>query len=87
MQVIEIEESLMTEVCEAANFEDKSCSEYIKGALHEALRRTENKRLEPEKIARTIESFRKFPQEFDDSDEEFEHWRKVYGEFERSSEK
>jgi len=83
MQVIEIEDKLMAEICEAANFEGKSCSEFVNAAFLEALRKTEYKRLEPERIRRHKESYEKFPQELDDSDEEWEHWRKVYEEFER----
>lgn len=84
MQVIEIEENLMAEICEAANFEDKSCEEYVNSALREALRNTDNQRLLPEKIRRFKESYEKYPQELDDSEEEWAHWRKVYDEFERS---
>lgn len=84
MQFIELEENLMAEICEAATFEDKSCSEYVNAALREALQKTVNKRLEPEKIKRHKESYEKYPQELDDSDEEWEHWRKVYEKFERS---
>ena len=87
MQVIEIEESLMAEICEAANFEEKSCSDYVNIALREALRKTENKRLDPEKIKRFKESYEKYPQELDDSDEEWEHWRKAYEKFEQRSAK
>lgn len=81
MQVIEIEDSLMNEVCEAATFEEKSCSEYVNKVLREALGRYRKER----KIAEQFEeSYRKFPQELDDSDEEFEHWRKVYEKLEHN---
>ncbi|MEP7211836.1 MAG: hypothetical protein ABI791_02095 [Acidobacteriota bacterium] len=84
MQVIEVEEDLLAEICEAANFEGKSCAEYVSRALREALRETENLRLMPEKIQRHKESYEKYPQELDDSEEEWAYWRKVYEEFERS---
>ncbi len=81
MQVIEIEDNLMAEICEAANFEEKSCSEYVHAVLGEALRKY---RKEKQIAQQYAESYAKFPQELDDSDEEFEHWRKVFEEFEQS---
>ncbi|HSK70101.1 MAG TPA: hypothetical protein VK892_00290 [Pyrinomonadaceae bacterium] len=81
---IKIEEGLMAEICEAADFEQKSCSEYINSALRAALQNTERKRREPEAVRRFKESYEKFPQELDDSDEEWEYWRKQYEKFERS---
>lgn len=85
MQVLEIEEKLMTEICEAADFENKTCSEYVNSALKDALRKTENRRLEPEREKRHRESYEKFPQELDDSEEEWAYWQKVYEESERSA--
>lgn len=87
MQTIEIEENLMEEICEAAKFEEKSCSDYVNAALRAALHKTENKRLEPERLERHRKSYEEFPQELDDSDEEWEHWRKMYEKFEQRSEK
>ncbi len=84
MQIIEIEDSLMTEICEAASLEKKTCSEYINSALKDALKKTENKRLDPEKLKRFEESYKKFPQELDDRNEEWEYWQKEYEKFERS---
>ncbi len=84
MQILEIEENLMTEVCEAANFEEKTCSEYVKSALETALKKTKHRRLAPEREKRHRESYEKFPQELDDSEEEWAYWRKIYEESERS---
>lgn len=71
----------MAEICEAANFEEKSCSEYVNAVLREALKKYQKER----EIARQYaEAYTKFPQELDDSDEEWEHWRKAYEKFERS---
>ena len=84
MQILEIDDKLMAEICEAANFEGKSCAEYVKSALREAVRSTENQRLLPEKIERFNKSYEAYPHDLDDSEEEWAHWRKVYEEFERS---
>lgn len=81
MQVVQIDESLLPEICEAANFEEKTCSDYVNNVLREALRKY---RKEKEVSRMYAESYRKFPQELDDSDEEYEHWRKVYEKLEHN---
>ena len=86
-KAIEIDAALLFDLQKAAEFENKPTLEYINEALREALRKTENKRLEPEKIKRFKESYEKFPQELDDSNEEWEHWNKVYEKSEQRSEK
>jgi len=78
MQVIEIEENLMAEICEAAKFEEKSCAEYINQAL---LRAVKIYRREKKIAEQYAEAYKRFPQELDDSDEEFAKWKDV---FERS---
>ena len=80
---IEIDETLLIEIEDAAEFEQKSLEDYVNSALRVALKRTENKRNLPEKIRQCKESYEKFPQELDDSEEEWEHWRKVYEKIER----
>ncbi len=86
-KTIEIDDALLSELQKAAEFEDKPISDYVEQALREALRKTENKRLLPEKIRRHKESYEKFPQELDDSDEEWEHWRKAYEKMEQQEAK
>jgi hypothetical protein len=78
MQVIEIEESLMAEICEAANFEEKSCAEYINQILLNAIK---NYRREKQIARQYAEAYGRFPQELDYSDEEFAKWKEI---FERS---
>jgi hypothetical protein len=78
MQVIEIEENSMAEICEAANFEEKSCAEYINEAL---LRAIKIYRREKQVSGQYAKAYREFPQEIDDSDEEFAKWKEI---FERS---
>ncbi len=78
MQTIEIEESLMEEICEAAKFEEKSCSEYINQALLKAIKKY---RREKQIAGQYAEAYKRFPQELDDSDEEFARWKEI---FERS---
>jgi len=86
-KTIEIDDALLVELQKAAEFEQKTVSDYVDEALHAALKATENKRLLPEKIRKHKESYEKFPQDLDDSEEEWEHWRKQYEEFEKRSEK
>jgi hypothetical protein len=86
-KAIEIDAALLFDLQKAAEFENKLVLEYINEALREALRKTENKRLEPEKIKQFRESYEKFPQELDDSNEEWEHWNKVYEKSKQRSEK
>ena len=78
MQTIEIEDNLMAEICEAANFEEKTCSEYINETLLRAIKKY---RREKQIGQRYAEAYRKFPPELDDSDEEFAKWKEI---FERS---
>lgn len=78
MQVIEIEENLMAEICEAANFEEKSCSEFINEALLKAVKIYRREKQVAEQYAK---AYGEFPQELDYSDEEFEKWKEI---FERS---
>ena len=78
MQTIEIEENLMSEICEAANFEEKSCSEYINEALLKAVKAYRREKQIGQKYA---EAYKRFPQELDDGDEEFAKWKEI---FERS---
>ncbi|MBC7796203.1 MAG: hypothetical protein H7Z37_04930 [Pyrinomonadaceae bacterium] len=85
MQTVEIEDSMMAEICEAAKFEEKSCNEYIHRVLLEAIERTQLKRREPEAVKQYIESYEKFPQEIEISDEESQHWQKVYEKFEQDA--
>lgn len=86
-KTIEIDDALLLELRQAAEFEQKTVSDYINEALRSALKSTENRRLLPEKIRKFKESYEKFPQELDDSEEEWEHWRKEYEKFEQRSEK
>ena len=74
MQTIEIEENLMAEICEAANFEEKSCSEYINEALLKAVK---NYRREKQIGQKYADAYTRFPQELDDSDEEFAKWKEI----------
>ena len=78
MQTIEIEESLMEEICEAANFEEKSCSEYINEALLRAIKKYRREKQISQQYA---DAYGRFPQELDNSDEEFAKWKEI---FERS---
>ncbi len=78
MQVIEIEENLMAEICEAAKFEEKSCAEYINEALLKAIKMYRREKQVAEQYAK---AYGEFPQELDDSDEEFAKWKEI---FERS---
>ncbi len=75
MQVIEIEESLLEEICEAASFEEKSCSEYINEAL---LRAIKTYRREKQIAEQYAEAYGRFPQELDNSDEEFAKWKEIF---------
>jgi hypothetical protein len=63
---IEINKMLLAEIEEAAEFEQKSLEDYVDFALRIALKRTENKRLEPEKVRRFNESYEKFPDQPND---------------------
>ena len=78
MKTIEIEETLMAEICEAANFEGKDCLEFINGALLDAIKKYHREKQVGQQYA---EAYRRFPQELDDSDEEFSKWKEI---FERS---
>ena len=78
MQTIEIEENLLAEICEAANFEEKSCSEFINETLLKAIKKYRREKQIGQQYA---EAYRRFPQELDDSDEEFAKWKEI---FERS---
>ena len=82
MQVIEIEENLMAEICEAANFEGKTCSEYINNTLQDAVRsyRREKKVSEVYKKAYTD-----LPQELDSDEAENDHWKTVYDKWEQAN--
>lgn len=84
-QKIEIDETLLTEIEEAAKFEHQTLLDYVNSALRDALKKTENRRLMPEKIRKFKESYEKFPAELDDSEEEWEHWRKAYEKSERGN--
>ena len=86
-KTIEIDDALLVELQKAAEFEQKTVSDYVDEALRAALKATENRRQLPEKIRKYKESYEKFPAELDDSEEEWEHWRKQYEEFKKRSEK
>jgi Arc/MetJ family transcription regulator len=82
---IEIDETLLAEIEEAAEFEQKSLVEYVDFALRIALKRTENKRLLPEKIRKFKESYEKFPDELETSEEEWAYWDKQYKKWEQNN--
>ncbi len=82
-QKIEIDKTLLTEIEEAAEFEQKSLEDYVDFALRTALKRTENIRLKPERDRKCKESYEKFPAELDDSDEEWAYWAKQYEKWEQ----
>lgn len=78
MPTIEIEDNLMTEICEAAKLEEKSCSEYINDALLATVKKYRRDKKIAEKYA---ETYQRFPQELAESEEEFAKWKEI---FERS---
>ena len=81
MQVVEIEENLMAEICKAANFEGKTCSEYINKALQDAVRSYRQEK----KVSEMYEkAYADSPQELDSDDAEIEHWKKVYDKWEQA---
>jgi hypothetical protein len=82
-QKIEIDKTLLAEIEEAAEFEKKSLEDYIDFALRIALKRTENIRLKPERDRKCKESYEKFPQELEPSDEEWAYWAKQYEKWEQ----
>lgn len=82
-KIIELDDVLLLELQKAAEFEGKTISDYVDEALRQALKKTENNRLMPEKIRKFEESYKKFPPELDDSEAEWEHWRKQHENFER----
>jgi uncharacterized protein (DUF1778 family) len=72
---IEIDEMLLAEIEEAAEFEHKTSSDYVNEILLGALKKF---RKDKEIAHRYKEAYTKFPQELDDSDEEFAKWQEVY---------
>jgi uncharacterized protein (DUF1778 family) len=72
---IEIDEMLLAEIEEAAEFEHKTSSDYVNEILLGALKKY---RKDKEIAHRYKEAYTKFPQELDDSDEEFAKWQEVY---------
>lgn len=67
MQVIEIEESLMAEICSLAKSLKVNSSENFSDTLREVLRKLKFAQMEK----RTIEAYEKFPQQ----PEEYEIWQ------------
>ena len=72
---IELEDSVMTEICEAAQFEEKTCAQYVEEALQSALgkrrKQLATNLTDEEKAQRTLESYRQIPQQ----QEEYEVWQ------------
>lgn len=82
---IEIDETLLAEIEEAAEFEQKSLVDYVESALRFALKRTEIIQQYPEKVRRFKESYEKFPDELETSEEEWEYWDKQYKKWEQNN--
>jgi Arc/MetJ family transcription regulator len=81
-QRIEIDETLLAEIEEAAEFVDKTSSEFVNEALLKSLKRY---RRDKEIAQRYKEAYGKFPQELDDSEEEWEYWRNEYQKWEQNN--
>jgi metal-responsive CopG/Arc/MetJ family transcriptional regulator len=81
-QKIEIDKTLLAEIEEAAEFVHKTSSEFVNEVLLKSLKRY---RRDKEIAQRYKEAYGKFPQELDDSEEEWEHWRKEYQKWEQNN--
>ena len=67
---ITIEENLAKEIVKIAKSKKESPTEFVNSSLREVIRKKEAVVTDSEKVRRTLESYRKFPQQ----PEEYEIW-------------
>ena len=67
---ITIEKNLAKKIIQIAKSKKESPTDFINSSLREVIQRNENVFTDAEKVKRTLESYRKFPQQ----PEEYEIW-------------